>query len=76
MDHYVVKQMLTQLYYRRDNKNMDDNMNNRENENENVESSFGSSEYYKKLYNDFPEDVAEMLIGTHPLMKQLKTARQ
>ena len=62
--------MLTQLYYRRDNKNMDDNMNNRENENENVESSFGSSEYYKKLYNDFPEDVAEMLIGTHPLMKK------
>ena len=49
---------------------MDDNMNNRENENENVESSFGSSEYYKKLYNDFPEDVAEMLIGTHPLMKK------
>ena len=62
--------MLTQLYYRRDNKNMDDNMNNRENENENVEGSFGSSEYYKKLYNDFPEDVAEMLIGTHPLMKK------
>lgn len=66
----MIKQMLTQIYYRRDNKNMDDNMNNRENENETNESSFGSSEYYKKLYNDFPEDVAEMLIGTHPLMKK------
>ena len=31
---------------------------------------FGSSEYYKKLYDDMPEDVAEMLIGTHPLMKK------
>lgn len=70
--------MLTQIYNRRDNKNMDDNMNNKENENENententenTESTFGSSEYYKKLYNDFPEDVAEMLIGTHPLMKK------
>ena len=49
---------------------MDENMNNKGNENENVDSSFGSSEYYKKLYSDFPEDVAEMLIDTHPLMKK------
>ena len=49
---------------------MDENMNNRENENESVDRSFGSSEYYKKLYDDMPEDVAEMLIGTHPLMKK------
>lgn len=49
---------------------MDENMNNRENENESIDRSFGSSEYYKKLYDDMPEDVAEMLIGTHPLMKK------
>lgn len=48
---------------------MDDNMNN-ENLNENDDSSFGSSDYYKRLYDDMPEDVAEMLIGTHPLMKK------
>ncbi|MEA4972078.1 MAG: LysM peptidoglycan-binding domain-containing protein [Candidatus Metalachnospira sp.] len=49
---------------------MDDNMNNENLENENNGKSFGSSEYYKKLYDDLPEDVAEMLIGTHPLMKK------
>ncbi|GFI61931.1 hypothetical protein IMSAG049_01102 [Clostridiales bacterium] len=49
---------------------MDENMTNRENENQNSDTAFGSSEYYKKLYDDFPEDVAEMLIGTHPLMKK------
>ena len=58
---------------------MDDNMNNDNLNNEeiddvqkdeNSETTFGSSEYYKKLYEDMPEDVAEMLIGTHPLMKK------
>lgn len=49
---------------------MDDNINKDTFENENDDSSFGSSEYYKKLYDDMPEDVAEMLIGTHPLMKK------
>lgn len=49
---------------------MDDNMNNKENENESGEAAFGSREYYKNLYGDLPEDVAEMLIGTHPLMKK------
>jgi len=49
---------------------MDDNMNNDNMGNEYDESSFGSSDYYKKLYDDMPEDVAEMLIGTHPLMKK------
>lgn len=58
---------------------MDDNMNNDNLNNEefddvqkdeNSETAFGSSEYYKKLYDDMPEDVAEMLIGTHPLMKK------
>ena len=58
---------------------MDDNMNNDNLNNEeiddvqkdeNSETTFGSSEYYKKLYDDMPEDVAEMLIGTHPLMKK------
>ncbi len=55
---------------------MDENMNNNDFENESEglnqeeETTFGSSEYYKKLYDDFPEDVAEMLIGTHPLMKK------
>ncbi|MCD8036288.1 MAG: LysM peptidoglycan-binding domain-containing protein [Clostridiales bacterium] len=55
---------------------MDENMNNNDFENESEglnpeeETAFGSSEYYKKLYDDFPEDVAEMLIGTHPLMKK------
>lgn len=80
MAYYVNKPMLTHIYYRRDNKNMDDNMNNKDLENENLNNNeneeenggvaFGSSEYYKKLYEDFPEDVAEMLIGTHPLMKK------
>ena len=54
---------------------MDENMNNKGNENENVDSSFGSSEYYKKLYSDFPEDVAEMLIDTHPLMHKDKIGK-
>lgn len=49
---------------------MDENMNNKDFENETEGAVFGSSEYYKKLYDDFPEDVAEMLIGTHPLMKK------
>lgn len=49
---------------------MDDNMNKDNLGNEYDDSSFGSSEYYKKLYDDMPEDVAEMLIGTHPLMKK------
>lgn len=50
---------------------MDDNMNKDfDNKGENDETAFGSSEYYKKLYDDFPEDIAEMLIGTHPLMKK------
>lgn len=49
---------------------MDDNMNNKGNENESGEAAFGSREYYKNLYGDLPEDVAEMLIGTHPLMKK------
>lgn len=49
---------------------MDDNRSNENMENENDETSFGSSEYYKRLYDDMPEDVAEMLIGTHPLMKR------
>ncbi len=49
---------------------MDENMNNKDFENETEGVAFGSSEYYKKLYDDFPEDVAEMLIGTHPLMKK------
>ena len=48
---------------------MDDNMN-KDFDNEIEETAFGTSEYYKKLYNDFPEDIAEMLIGTHPLMKK------
>ena len=47
-----------------------DDMNNKENENQNEEAAFGSREYYKNLYGDMPEDVAEMLIGTHPLMKK------
>lgn len=50
---------------------MDDNMNKDfDNKGEKDETAFGSSEYYKKLYDDFPEDIAEMLIGTHPLMKK------
>lgn len=49
---------------------MDDNRNNENIENKNDHTSFGSSEYYKSLYDDMPEDVAEMLIGTHPLMKK------
>ncbi len=53
------------------NNSMNDNVNDGASDNiDKEETSFGSSEYYKKLYDDFPEDVAEMLIGTHPLMKK------
>ena len=48
----------------------------KKNANTNNTEKLDDTAYYDELYNDFPEDIKDILMETHPLFQEMYEAQQ